>query len=366
MPEPAATIQPESQPQNNSAEEKPNKKNISDLSIRVNVDVLDSLMNLVGELVLTRNQLLQLSRGDEESKYSAPITHLNRITTDLQEGVMKTRMQPIGNAWSKMPRLVRDLCQVTGHQIELKMTGAETELDRTVLDAIKDPLTHMVRNSADHGIESPEIRRAAGKAETGTLALNAYHEGGHVVISIEDDGAGINTERVLKKAIESGIVSDAQVSKMTNKEIHMLIFKPGFSTAEKVTSVSGRGVGMDVVRTQIEKIGGTVDLISAPDKGTTVLIKIPLTLAIISALVVECGGESFAIPQLGVVELVRLAAEDKASKIEKIHDKEVFRLRNRLLPLVKLETVLAYQIRNQTKRQTLTLLLFRLARNNSD
>jgi len=315
------------------------KSSIADLSIRVNVDVLDSLMNLVGELVLTRNQLLQLARGDEESKYAAPITHLNRVTTDLQEGVMKTRMQPIGNAWKKLPRLVRDLTQVTGHQIELEMSGAETELDRTVLDAIKDPLTHMIRNSADHGIESPAERIAAGKPEAGRIRLNAYHEGGHVIISIDDDGAGVNTERVLQKAIANGLVSDAEAAKISHNEILALLFHPGLSTAESVTSVSGRGVGMDVVKTSIERIGGMVDLTSTAGKGTTVRIKIPLTLAIISALVVESGGESFAIPQLGVVELVRLAAEDK-SRIERIHDNEVFRLRDRLLPLVHLNDVL--------------------------
>lgn len=315
------------------------KVSVADLSIRVNVNVVDSLMNLVGELVLTRNQLLQLARGDEESKYAAPITHLNRVTTDLQEGVMKTRMQPIGNAWNKLPRLVRDLSQVTNKQIELVMTGAETELDRTVLDAIKDPLTHMVRNSADHGIESPEVRRSNGKPESGTIHLNAYHEGGHVIIEIQDDGAGISRDRVLQKAIAQGLINEADAGTMTDSHVFSMIFQPGFSTAEQVSSISGRGVGMDVVRTQIEKIGGTVDLNSKMGKGTTVRIKIPLTLAIVSALVLESGGQPFAIPQLGVVELVRLSAEDR-EKIETIHDKQVFRLRDRLLPLVHLNEVL--------------------------
>ena len=319
-----------------------NKKSVADLSIRVNVDVLDSLMNLVGELVLTRNQLLQLARGDDESKYAAPITHLNRVTTDLQEGVMKTRMQPIGNAWSKLPRLVRDLAQQTNKHIDLDMQGAETELDRTVLDAIKDPLMHMVRNSADHGLESTEERRAAGKSETGRIRLNAFHEGGHVIITIEDDGGGINADRVRQKAIDNGLVSEADAARLSEKEMINFVFKPGFSTAQVVSSVSGRGVGMDVVKTQIERIGGTVDLTSTRGQGTIVRIKIPLTLAIISALVVESGGLSFAIPQLTVVELVRLAAEDK-HKIEKIHDNEVFRLRDRLLPLVHLDRALDLQ-----------------------
>ncbi len=315
------------------------KKTVADLSIRVNVNVLDRLMNLVGELVLARNQLIQLSRDDEESRYSAPITHLNRVTSDLQEGVMKTRMQPIGNAWSKLPRLVRDLARITEKQIELEMDGADTELDRTVLDAIKDPLTHMVRNSADHGVETSAERLAAGKSEKGTIHLNAYHEGGHVIICIEDDGAGINAERVLNKAITNGLVSEADAANLSDYDIHQFIFHPGLSTAEKVSSVSGRGVGMDVVRTEIERIGGTVDLLSKEGQGTTVRIKIPLTLAIISALVVKAGEQSFAIPQLGIVELVRLAA-DQRSRIERIHDKQVFRLRDRLLPLVKLTDVL--------------------------
>ncbi|HTN01719.1 MAG TPA: chemotaxis protein CheW [Planctomycetaceae bacterium] len=333
LPQPPA-IDPEHDPLQESG-----KKTISDLSIRVNVDVLDRLMNLVGELVLTRNQLLQMVRGEDESKYAAPIVHLNRVTTDLQEGVMKTRMQPIGNAWNKLPRLVRDLCKVTDKQIELEMSGAETELDRTVLDAIKDPLTHMIRNSADHGVETPPIRLANGKSEIGRICLDAYHEGGHVIIRIEDDGAGINRVRVLKKAIENGLVSEADAAAMPDSEVFKLIFLPGFSTAETISSVSGRGVGMDVVRTAIERIGGTVELNSVLGVGTTVKIKIPLTLAIISALVVESGGETFAIPQLGVVELVRVPFDER-QRIERIHSHEVFRLRNRLLPLIHLNDVL--------------------------
>jgi two-component system chemotaxis sensor kinase CheA len=349
-PEPAATVPDppaETSPQTASGGAG-GTRSVADLSIRVNVDVLDSLMNLVGELVLTRNQLLQLSRGDEESIYAAPIAHLNRVTADLQEGVMKTRMQPIGHAWSRLPRLVRDLCQVTGKQIELEMHGAETELDRTVLDAIKDPLTHMVRNSADHGIESPDVRRRAGKPEVGTIRLDAFHEGGHVIIRIEDDGGGININRVRSKAIDRGIISAAEAARLTEMDIAELIFQPGFSTAEQITSVSGRGVGMDVVRTQIEKIGGMVDLQPVAGQGTCIRMKIPLTLAIISALVVESGNELFAIPQLGVVELVRLAAEDR-HRIERIHNHEVYRLRDRLLPLVHLDNVLglrAEHVRN--------------------
>ena len=317
----------------------PNKAAIADLSIRVHVNVLDRLMNLVGELVLTRNQLLQMVRGDDESKFAAPIALLNHVTSDLQEGVMKTRMQPIGNAWNKLPRLVRDLCQVTSKQIDLEMVGAETELDRTVLDAIKDPLTHIVRNSADHGIESAATRVAKGKPEMGRIRLHAYHEGGHVIIRISDDGAGINRKRVLRKALDQGLISEGDVERMSDSEILRLIFRPGFSTAEAVTSLSGRGVGMDVVRTEIERIGGTVELSSVEGQGTTIRIRIPLTLAIISALVVESGGQTFAIPQIAIVELVRLTAEDR-HKIEKVHNREVYRLRDRLLPLVSLTDVL--------------------------
>lgn len=310
----------------------------AELSIRIDVDVLDNLMNLVGELVLTRNQLLQLARGDEESPYADSVAHLNRVTTALQEGVMKTRMQPIGNVWNKLPRLVRDLSQVTHKQFELELLGADTELDRTVLEAIKDPLTHMVRNCADHGIESPQERDAVGKPEAGRIRLTAYHEGGHVILRVEDDGRGIDLDKVRAKAVRQGLMSEADAAGLSEQELLQLIFQPGFSTAEQVSSVSGRGVGMDVVKTQIEKIGGTVELFTRRGLGTTIKIKIPLTLAIISALAVEAGGETFAIPQLGIVELVRLAPEDRG-RIERIHTHEFFRLRDRLLPLIQLHEV---------------------------
>ncbi len=356
---PRGTAKPRAESPSNDAEspaKDDGRKSVADLSIRVNVDVLDLLMNLVGELVLTRNQLLQLVRGEDESRYAAPIALLNRVTTDLQEGVMKTRMQPIGNAWSKLPRLVRDLCQVTGKQVELEMIGAETELDRTVLDAIKDPLTHMVRNSCDHGIEAPTVRRQAGKPESGRLKLRAYHEGGHVIICIEDDGKGIDRQRVLRKAIEQGLVTETEAATYSEAEIDRLIFRPGFSTAEQITAVSGRGVGMDVVRTEIERIGGTVELSSTPGQGTSIRIKIPLTLAIISALVVESGGIHFAIPQLGVVELVRVPAEER-HRIERIRDQQVFRLRDRLLPLIELRDVLQLKQGGQTEETDLYIVV---------
>ncbi len=313
-------------------------------TIRVAVDVLEDLMTLVSELVLTRNQLLQLARGHHSDAFAVPLQRLSHITSDLQEGVMKTRMQPIGNAWAKLPRLVRDLSHELGKKIELDMRGAQTELDRQVLELIRDPLTHMVRNSGDHGLETPEQRRAAGKPETGRVLLNAYHEGGHIIIEVGDDGRGLPVERIRAKALANGLATEAELAQMNEREVLRFIFAPGFSTAQQVTSVSGRGVGMDVVKTNIEKIGGTVELASKEGRGTTFTIKIPLTLAIVSALIVEAGGERFALPQIGVVELVRVAAggasADGAPRIERIKDAPVLRLRDRLLPLVSLAGLL--------------------------
>lgn len=308
-------------------------------SIRVNVDVLEGLMTLVSELVLTRNQLLQMVRGVDDSEFVVPLQRLSHITTDLQEGVMKTRMQPIGNAWAKLPRIVRDLAVETGKKIDLVMNGAETELDRQVLELIKDPLTHMVRNSADHGLENLDDRLAAGKPETGTVTLDAYHEGGHIIIEIRDDGRGLNVEKIGKKCVERGLVTQAELESMDERQIQQFIFRPGFSTADKVTSVSGRGVGMDVVRTNIESIGGTVELQSTQGKGSVFTIKIPLTLAIVSALIVACGRERFAIPQISVLELVRTAANSEFT-IETVSGSPLLRLRDRLLPLVSLRNLL--------------------------
>jgi two-component system chemotaxis sensor kinase CheA len=307
-------------------------------TIRVAVDVLEHLMTLVSELVLTRNQLLQLARGQEGSAFTVPLQRLSQITTDLQEGVMKTRMQPIGNAWNKLPRLVRDLARDLGKRIELVMRGQETELDRQVLELIKDPLTHMVRNSGDHGLEMPEARRQAGKPETGRIMLDAYHEGGHIIIEIADDGQGLAVDRVRAKAMAQGLATEAELAGMTDEQIQRFIFRPGFSTAAAVTAVSGRGVGMDVVKTNIERIGGTIDLKSVPGQGTTFTIKIPLTLAIVSALILEAAGERFAIPQLSVVELVR--AGGAGASVERIDATPVLRLRDRLLPLVDLAGLL--------------------------
>ena len=314
-------------------------------TIRVGVDVLEHLMTLVSELVLTRNQLLQLARTQENGAFAVPLQRLSHITSDLQEGVMKTRMQPIGNAWNKLPRLVRDLAHELGKKIDLVMIGADTELDRQVLELIKDPLTHMVRNSADHGLERPEARRAGGKPETGHITLNAFHEGGHIIIEIADDGRGLDLARIRAKAQAQGLASEAELAAMSESQLQRFIFHPGFSTAASVTAVSGRGVGMDVVKTNIERIGGTIDLKSVPGQGSTFTIKIPLTLAIVSALIVEAGGERFAIPQISVVELVRAGSEGRADGdqpvIERINATPVLRLRDRLLPLVNLRDVLA-------------------------
>ena len=308
-------------------------------TLRVNVDVLEDLMTMVSELVLTRNQLLQITRAHGESEFTTPLQRLNHVVSELQEGVMKTRMQPIGNAWSKLPRIIRDLALELDKKINLDMRGQDTELDRQVLEMIKDPLTHMVRNSGDHGIEKPADRAAAGKPETGTILLEAYHEGGHIVIKIADDGKGLAEDKIKDKIIQNGLATAEDLSEMSTQQIQQFIFKAGFSTAEAVTSVSGRGVGMDVVRTNIEKIGGTIELKSEEGKGSTFTIKIPLTLAIVHALIVEAAGERFAIPQLAVRELV-MVSDHGDSRIEYIKGSPVFRLREALLPLASLSEVL--------------------------
>jgi two-component system, chemotaxis family, sensor kinase CheA len=313
---------------------------VSDSTIRVDVGLLDKLMNLVGELVLARNQILQFTGQSADSTFLATSQRLNLITTELQGSVMKTRMQPIGNVWDKLPRVVRDLSALCGKQVRIEMEGKETELDKTIIEAIKDPLTHIVRNSIDHGVETPEVRRTKGKQAEGCLKMRAYHEGGQVNIEITDDGGGIDCERVKQKALQRGLITVEQAARMGEHESLHLIFLPGFSTAEKITNVSGRGVGMDVVKTNIEKIGGTVDLHSRHGEGTTLKIKIPLTLAIIPALIVTSGGDRFAIPQVNLLELVRLESEQAEKQIELIRDTPVYRLRGQLLPLVHLNKIL--------------------------
>jgi two-component system chemotaxis sensor kinase CheA len=316
-------------------------RSVVDSSVRVDVELLDSLMRLVGELVLARNQLV--SRLDDttdttkDSSLARSAQRLSLVTSELQEQVMKTRMQSVDAVWSKMPRVVRDLAKTCGRLVRLEMDGRETELDRSVLEAIKDPLTHLVRNAVDHGIETPEARKAAGKPAEGVLRLRAYHEAGQVHLEIIDDGAGIDPAKISAKAVERGLVSQAQLAAMTQREIMHLIFLPGFSLAAKITNVSGRGVGMDVVKTRIEAIGGSVDVTSRLGKGSTFRLTIPLTLAIIPALTIGCAGRRYAVPQVSVLELVRLSGEHARGGIELISGAPVYRLRDMLLPLVRLD-----------------------------
>ncbi len=337
-PTPASDKQPVDKPSAERSDEE-RADRLAGHSIRVHVETLDQLMTTVSELVLTRNQLLEIIRRHEDSDFKVPLQRLSSVTAELQEGVMKTRMQPIGNAWQKLPRIVRDLAAELGKQIELEMRGGDTEIDRQVLELVKDPFTHLIRNCADHGIESPAERQAAGKAPKGTIRLAACHQGGHVIIEIGDDGRGLDMARIKARAIEQGLASEAEIAAKSEAEICDLIFMPGFTTAARVTSISGRGVGMDVVRANTEQIGGTVDLKSAPGVGTTFTIKIPLTLAIVSALIVEAAGERFAIPQLSVLELVR-AGSSGEHRIERIKDAPVLRLRDKLLPLIQLKEIL--------------------------
>jgi two-component system chemotaxis sensor kinase CheA len=309
---------------------------VVDASVRVDVDLLDTLVDLVGELVLTRNQILQRTGAGEDAELVRASQRLDLVASELQESVMKTRMQPIGQVWSKMPRMVRDLSHQLGREVELSMEGHETELDRSLLEALKGPLTHLVRNSMDHGIERPDDRERAGKPRAGRLHLRAFHESGQVVVEIADDGKGIDPAKIAEAAIEKGLVSRDQAGRMDGRELINLIFRPGFSTAAEVTNVSGRGVGMDVVRTNIERIGGSVDLQSEAGRGTTVRVRIPLTLAIIPALVVGQGAERYAIPQANLVELVRL----EEGEVERLAGAPILRLRGRLLPLVSLAEAL--------------------------
>jgi two-component system chemotaxis sensor kinase CheA len=307
-------------------------------TLRVDIALLNRMMNLVGELVLTRNQVLQATAADPNMRLLS--RRLDMVTADLREAVMKARMQPVSNVFSKMPRLVRDLCQALGRRVRLQMEGQDTELDKSLLEAIKDPLTHAVRNSLDHGIESPDVREAAGKDPEGLLTLRAVQEGSHVIVEISDDGAGIAVEKVRSKAVERGLVTAERAAQLGEREILQLVFLPGFSTAAQVTNVSGRGVGMDVVRTNVEKIGGTVEIDSRPGKGTTLRLRIPLTLAIIPALIVRSINQSFALPQGALSELVHIPPELAARAIEWIEDAPLYRLRGRLLPIVFLDRLL--------------------------
>ncbi len=330
---------------------------VTSSNIRVDVELLDQLMNLVGELVLTRNQILQYDNNVADSDMINASQRLSQVTTELQEKVMQARMQPIGSIWSKFPRVVRDLAHGCGKQVRIVMEGKETELDKTIIEAIKDPLTHLVRNSVDHGIEQPQVREKKGKPAEGTLLLRAFHEGGQVNIEICDDGAGIDVDRLKSKALEKKLISDAQAMNMSKREALNLIFHAGLSTAKKVTNISGRGVGMDVVKTNIEKIGGVIDIQSNPGEGTTIKVKIPLTLAIIPALIVLCEDDRYAIPQVNVMELVLLKEEKAKSGIEIIQGVPVYRLRGRLLPLIYLQQVLWGEKREANEGENVNIVV---------
>lgn len=316
---------------------KPKQSSLSASNIRVQVEQLDKLMNLAGELVLARNQILQAATASHDAAATGVAQRLNLITTELQERIMKVRMQAVGTMWNKLPRVVRDLSKQLGKSVHLEMQGKGTELDKTLLEAIQDPITHLVRNAVDHGIESPEERKAAGKEEVGTLLLDAYHESGQVHIEIVDDGRGINALAIKAKAVAQRIITSEQADEMSDSQAYSLIFHPGLSTAKAVTNVSGRGVGMDVVLTNIEKVGGTVDVKSSLGRGTTVRIQIPLTLAIIPALIITAAGDRYVIPQASLVELVRLEGESARTGVEDLLGSPVYRLRGELLPLLFLD-----------------------------
>ncbi len=309
-------------------------------NVRVDVRVLDGLVNLVGELVLARNQLVQHIARQDWTALQTSAQRLNHVTSRLQEEALRTRMQPISALWTRLPRLVHDVAEACGKQVALSMEGTDTELDKTLVEALKDPLVHLVRNAVDHGIESPEARLAAGKPAEGRLRMRAWHEAGQVHLEIQDDGAGLPLARIRERALERGFVRQADADHMSERDWISLVFRPGFSTATRVTSVSGRGVGMDVVKTNLERIGGSIELASQAGAGTRVRLRIPLTLAILPALLVEHAGERYALPQMHLVELVRVSARNLGARIEWLHDSPVYRLRGRLLPLVFLSQVL--------------------------
>ncbi|MFZ5438888.1 MAG: chemotaxis protein CheW, partial [Myxococcota bacterium] len=312
----------------------------SDGTVRVNVAVLDKLMNLMGELVLSRNQMVQLLRSQRDASAQAAAQRLSLVTSDLQEQIMKTRMQPVARVFEKIPRQVRDLAQQTGKKVVVEIEGTTTELDKALVEAIRDPVMHIIRNAIDHGIELPADRQAKGKSPTGKLVVRAVHEGSTVSIEVRDDGRGIDPGIVKRVAVSRGVISQAQADRLSDREASELIFRPGFSTAEKVTAISGRGVGMDVVRTHVERAGGQVELESQLGRGTTIRMKMPLTLAIIPALLVKDGGQRFAIPQANLLELVHLSEEQVRTQIELVRGAPIFRLRGEILPVVRLAPLL--------------------------
>ncbi|MEM7191632.1 MAG: chemotaxis protein CheA, partial [Pseudomonadota bacterium] len=302
-------------------------------TVRVTVDTLENLMTSVSELVLARNQLLDVASHADIPAFATPLRRLSTVTFELHEAIMKARMQPISHAWQKLPVLVRTLSVELGKSIDINLLGGDEELDRQVLEAIRDPLTHMVRNAADHGLESPSERAAAGKSAKGRIKLKASQQGGGIVLTVADDGRGLDVERVRRKVLEFGLATQAELEGLSDSEICNYIFKPGFSTTDSVSMISGRGVGMDVVRRNIESIGGTVDLTSTSPAGTVFTVKIPLTLAIMSALIVDVVDMRFAIPQFGVVELVRVG-DAAGNPVEFLNGAAVLHLRDKIIPLV--------------------------------
>ena len=328
----ASVTTPESAPRGDRRQE----------TVRVSVDALERMMMLVSELVLTRNQLLELARHRSDETINTPLQRLSSLTSDLQDGVMRARMQPVGRLFAGLPRLVRELSVELGKQIELVTAGADTEVDRQIIELIRDPLTHLIRNCADHGIEAAEARRIAGKSEWGTIQISAAHEAGQIVIEVMDDGRGLNVERIRQKAISLGLATPAALAAMSQEEICRFIFAAGFSTAAHVTSVSGRGVGMDVVRENLESIGGTVTLSTTPGQGTRFYLRIPLTLAIAPALIVLAGGQRFALPQHCVVEAVGLGGPN-GHEVETVQGASLLRLREAILPVTNLSQLLGLE-----------------------
>ena len=328
-------------------------------TIRVDVNLLENQMNLVSELVLLRNRLLQRAAKAQDYELEATVHGLNLVTSDLRKNVMKARMQPVSGLYEKLPRIVRDVSKDLGKKIQLETEGGDTELDKTLLEAIKDPVTHILRNSMDHGIELPADRMAAGKTEDGTIRVRAYHEGGNFHLDLSDDGAGIDVNRVKDKAVAKGLITSAQAQKMSEAELQALIFAPGLTTAQKVTNVSGRGVGMDVVKTNIERIGGVVKLESSLGHGTKVYLEIPLTLATIPAVTVESGGSVFAIAQSALVEMLCVDVEEETQRIEKIDGVQMLRFRERILPLLSLREQLSLKAEDDAARLYITIAVVR-------
>lgn len=337
--QPAPTSPASAAPVPSRPASQPSQNKQVESSVRVNVSILDRLMNLAGELVLGRNQLLQTVNNSTQDKLENVAGRLDQVTSELQEAIMQTRMQPVGSVFNRFPRVVRDLSSKLAKECALEIEGSDVEVDKTIVEAIGDPLTHLVRNSVDHGIEKPEIRVAAGKPSEGTIRLRAFHQAGKVCIRIEDNGGGIDPEKIKSKAVSNGLISESEAATMSTNDALRLIFAPGFSTAAEVTDVSGRGVGMDVVKTNIEQIGGTVDIESELGVGSAMHITLPLTLAIIPSMIVGCGDERFAIPQTNIAELVRVPLAEFNERIGNVQGAEVLRLRGALLPLVRLNQV---------------------------